>query len=188
MKLLLIFTFFINLSASLIPGAETQEYKTKSGMTITIRETHPRGHSLSTIEIKSIGFEHNINETIVDEDPIKDVFVTDLDGNGFDEIYVITISAGSGSYGKVIGFASNKDKSLSMVYFPEIHTGDENFVGYMGHDVFSIENKKLIRIFPIYWQKDSNDKPTGGVRKLIYGLKQGEASWHLQVESPINAE
>ena len=67
-----------------------KEYRTKTGKTIVVSETHLVGRSLSTIEISTKGFEHNYAETYEDRDPISDVFVADLDGNGFDEIYVIT--------------------------------------------------------------------------------------------------
>ncbi len=103
-------------------------------------EAHLVGRSLSTIEINTKDFEHNYHEIYEDRDPVSEVFVADLDGNGFDEIYTITTSAGSGSYGTILGFASNKDKSLSMINFPEIQKGDESFKGYMGHDSFKIEN------------------------------------------------
>jgi hypothetical protein len=158
------------------------EYKTKTGKTIIISETHPVGQSLSTIKIITKDFEHNYPEIYQDRDPISDVFLADLDGNDFDEIYIITISAGSGSHGTVLGFASNKDKSLSMINFPEIQKGDENFKGYMGHDTFKIEDQKLVRTFPIYNQGDTNQNPTGGTRKLVYGLYPGEAMWQLKIE------
>jgi hypothetical protein len=160
----------------------SKEYKTKTGKTIIISVTHPVGQSLNTIEISTKNFEHNYPEIYEDRDPISDVFRADLDGNGFDEIYIITTSVGSGSYGTVLGFASNKDKSLSMINFPEIQEGDRNFGGYMGHDTFKIENQKLVRIFPIYNKGDTNQNPTGGTRKLIYGLYSGEAMWQLRVE------
>ena len=160
----------------------SKEHKTKTGKTIIISETHPVGQSLSTIKISTKDFEHNYPEIYKDRDPISEVFVADLDGNGFDEIYIITTSVGSGSYGTVLGFASNKDKSLSMINFPEIQKGDENFEGYMGHDTFKIEDQKLVRIFPIYNQGDTNQNPTGGTRKLVYGLYPGEAMWQLKVE------
>ena len=159
-----------------------KEYKTKTGKTIIVSESHPVGQSLSTIEITTKDFEHNDAKIYEDRDPISDVFVADLDGNGFDEIYIVTTSAGSGSYGTVLGFASNKDKSLSMIHFPEIREGDKNFEGYMGHDTFKIEDRKLVRIFPIYNQGDANRNPTGGKRKLIYGLYPGEAMWQLKIE------
>jgi hypothetical protein len=53
-----------------------------------------------------------------------------------------------------LGLASNNDKSLSMIHFPEIQTGDENFEGYRGHDTFKIEGRKRIRIFLIYNRGD----------------------------------
>ena len=160
----------------------SNEYRTKTGKTIIISVTHPVGQSLNTIEISTKGFEHNYPEIYEERDPISDVFVDDLDGNGFDEIYIITTSVGSGSYGTVLGFASNKDKSLSMIHFPEIREGERNFEGYMGHDTFKIENQKLVRIFPIYNKNDTNQNPTGGSRRLIYGLYPGEAMWQLRVE------
>jgi hypothetical protein len=163
------------------PGV-TKAYKTKTGKSITISETHLVGQSLSTIEISTRDLAHHFQETYEDRDPISDVFVADIDGNGFDEIYIITTSAGSGSYGTVLGLASNKDKSLSMIHFPEIEDGDVNFEGYMGHDTLRIEGQKLVRIFPIYNQGDTNIKPTGGIRKLVYGLYPGEAMWQLKIE------
>ena len=165
-----------------------KEYRTKTGKTIIISETHPAGRSLSTIEVRTECFEHNFGEIFEDRDPISDVFVTDLDGNGFDEIYIITTSAGSGSYGTVLGFASNKDKSLSMIHFPEVRKGDEYFDGYMGHDSFKIEGQKLVRIFPVYNKGDTNENPTGGRRKLVYGLYPGEAMWQLKVEKSKNLD
>jgi hypothetical protein len=159
-----------------------KEYRTKTGKTIIILETHKAGQSFSTIEITTKDFEHNYAEIYEDRDPISEVFVADLDGNGFDEIYIVTTSAGSGSYGTVLGFASNKDKSLSMINSSEIQESDKNFEGYMGHDTFKLEDQKLVRTFPIYNEGDTNKHPTGGTRKLVYGLYSGEAMWQLKVE------
>jgi hypothetical protein len=160
----------------------SQTYRTKTGKTIVVSENHPAGRSLGTIEVRTEGFEHNYGEVFEDRDPISDVFTADLDGNGFDEIYIVTTAAGSGSYGTILGFASNKDKSLSMIHFPEVREGDETFEGYMGHDTFTIEGRKLVRIFPLYQEGDTNANPTGGRRKVLYGLVPGEAGWQLRVE------
>ena len=157
------------------------EYVTRSGKSLYITESHPQGQSLSNIRLESSGFEHNFSETIKDSDPIKDVYIADLDNNGFDEFYIITISSGSGSYGNVFAFASNEDKSLSMIYFPTIQEGDEEYVGYMGHDNFQVSENKLIQTFPIYLSSDQNSNPTGGTRQLTYGLYPGEASWRLKI-------
>ena len=157
------------------------EYITRSGKSLYIEETHPQGQSLSNLHLKSSGFEHNLFEVFEDSDPIKSVYIGDLDGNGFDEFYIITISSGSGSYGNIIAFASNRDKSLSMIHFLAVREGDERFVGYMGHDNFHISKNKIIRSFPIYLLSDKNANPTGGKRQLTYGLYPGEASWQLKI-------
>lgn len=109
-----------------------------------VTEIHPVGQSSRNIVIESSGFEHILSETIHDSDPIGNVYITDLDKNGFDEIYIITVSEGTGSYENVIGFASNRDKSLSMIHFPEIQEGDDRFNGYRGHDIFQTSNNKHI--------------------------------------------
>ena len=164
------------------PAGFINEYRTTSGKSIIVSETHPIGQSLSNIRINTRDFEHNHSEIYTDRDPISDVIVADIDANGFDEIYIITTSAGSGSYGNVLGFASNRDRSLSMINFPDIQHNKELFEGYMGHDSFTIENNKLVRTFPVYNGEDTNQNPTGGNRKLIYGLFPGEAMWQLRIE------
>ena len=70
-----------------------------------------------------------------------------------------------------------------MIHFPEKHEEDAHFEGYMGHDTFRIEGQKLVRHFPIYNKGDTNEKPTGGKRKLVYGLVPGEAGWQLRIEN-----
>ena len=167
---------------------DKKEYKTNTGKIFSITEKHPYGQSLSTIEIESSGFEYNLDESIEDSDPIKEIFIDDLDDNGFDELYIITVSSGSGSYGNVLAFASNRDLSLSRINFPNIQEGDKLFNGYMGHDSFSIINKRLHRVFPLYLPADKQNAPTGGMRKLTYGLHQGEAAWQLQVENSLETK
>lgn len=157
------------------------EYVTRSGKSLLIEESHPVGQSLSDIQLRSSGFEHDLSENIKNSDPIHAVHVADLDGNGFDEFYIVTRSGGSGSYGTIVAFASNKDKSLSTIYFPEIKEEDERFKGYMGHDSFHLSDNNLIRSFPVYLSIDKNVAPNGGTRKITYGLFKGEASWQLRI-------
>jgi hypothetical protein len=193
----LLFIVFMSIaSAGPMPAAQSKDsatdvpktYRTSTGKTIVVAQTQPAGRTLATIEVRTDGFEHNYGEVFENHDPISDVFVADLDGNGFDEIYIVTTAAGSGSYGTILGFASNKDKSLSMIHFPEVREGDAHFEGYMGHDSFTIEGRKLVRIFPIYQEGDANANPTGGRRKLVYGLVPGEAGWQLRIEQSETLE
>lgn len=155
----------------------SKEYKTKTGKIITVAETHPQGASLSNI---SVAFKGNPGSAMQfnDVEPVNKILLADLDGNGFDELYIITVSAGSGSYGNVIGVASNKDKSLSQINFPEVGENDLKkgaaFEGYEGHDLFEIKENSLVRSFPVKTPKATN-------RVIKYKLKAGEADFQLVI-------
>jgi hypothetical protein len=58
----------------------------------------------------------------------------------------------------------------------------------MGHDVFTMEDQKIVRTFPLYNKADSNSNPTGGGRRLTYGLHPGEAMWQLMIEKQEDLE
>jgi hypothetical protein len=111
--------------------------------------------------------------------------IADLDIDGYPEIYVWVNSAGSGSYGSVIGYAVNNGKSMSEVYFPEFDESKKYFKGYMGHDEFAVVESTFVRRFPIYKPSDSNAEPTGGTRQLQYKLQAGEAGWKLVVDKVV---
>jgi len=179
--------FILWLSGCLLPhtvaAGDAREYETRAGKKILVKETHPVGQSISTIQVTTKGFVYDFFETYEDMDPVSKVMLADLNQDGFDEIYIVTTAQGSGSYGNILAFASNRDKSLSMINFPEINDNDKCFSGYMGHDSFAIEGNALVRTFPVYKGGDANARPTGGTRTITYGLVPGEAMWQLRVES-----
>ncbi|MGW8195270.1 MAG: hypothetical protein ACWGOX_13500 [Desulforhopalus sp.] len=166
----------------------TTEYTTRNGLSFSVTESHPSGQSLSDINVVSRGFAYDISQTYRDCDPIDKIFLADLDRNGFEELYIITRSSGSGSYGDLLGFASNRDISLSPIHLPRIAQEDNRFAGYMGHDTFEVAGHKLLRTFPIYLPTDHNGKPTGGMRTVQYGLDTGEGTWQLRIESISQAQ
>lgn len=154
-----------------------REVKTSSGKTVVVKESHPKGQSLSDISVQFKDDSATIL-SLFDKDPISDVLVGDLDKNGFDEIYVITTAAGSGSYGTVHGFNSNKDKSFSMIYLPE---NDEKDIkdgilkGYTGHDIYKIEGQSLVRTFAV-----SADKKE--TKSISYLLSKTETGYALSIK------
>ncbi|NOQ91330.1 MAG: hypothetical protein GQ552_01280 [Flavobacteriaceae bacterium] len=168
-----------------VPENEIQkkEFKTKSGKIFIVNEEKPSA-SLSNITVTPKGFSEVNNPLKMEEsDPFDYALVADINNDGFDELYIITRGTGSGSYANIYGFASNKDKSVTPIYVPELTNDDFSslFKGYMGHDKFYIEENKLLRKYPVYKKDDSNSNPTGGERVLEYHLKSGEASWVLEL-------
>jgi len=107
--------------------------------------------------------------------------IADLNDDGSPEIYIFVTSAGSGSYGSVIAWSSNKNKSITPITFPELDPKSKESKGYMGHDNFAIKDGFLVRSFPVYGDNDPNCCPTGGTRELYYELVPGEAAWQLKL-------
>ena len=133
--------------------------------------------SISQLSIQPTGLEID-NQNIILEigGQVVNAEIEDLNSDGFPEILIYTMSAGSGSYGNVIGYSVNNGKSISQIYFPEISENKEASIGYMGHDEFAIIETSLARRFPVYKDGDTNNNPTGGTRQIQYKLKDGEAS------------
>ncbi|ULQ52773.1 hypothetical protein [Flavihumibacter fluvii] len=165
------------------PEPEIKTFTTKTGKVIILKEEHPIGMSLSNV---TIGFAKDSLQPFFlhDIDPINKVLLGDLDGNGFEEIYIISTSAGSGSGGSIHGFASNRDKSLSIISIPEIGSADlakgGKYEGYQGHDEINIIDNTLERAFPVKPDKSSK-------RVIKYKLRQGESGYQLiAISSNLN--
>ncbi|MBM3431698.1 MAG: hypothetical protein FJX92_01680 [Bacteroidetes bacterium] len=155
------------------PMPRVWEVKTKTEKLVMVTETHPKGASLSDLKVHFQGDSSNAIR-FTDVDPVTATVMADLDKNGFDEIYFVTTSAGSGSYGNLVGVSSNKDKSLSLMYFPEMDPNDKQpgklFDGYEGHDRYAIENNVLIRRFP--YKGDTNN-----MKSVPYQIMMGEGGY-----------
>lgn len=164
----------------------SKEFKTKTGKSFVVSEKRPSA-SISNISIIASGFTV-VNDTLYleESDPISQIYITDLNKDGFDEIFIITQSKGSGSYATIYGFSSNNDKSVSGIIVPEISQSDlaegAIFNGYQGHDSIYVSKKKLIRKFPIFKEEDKNCCPSGGDKTIQYVLKPGENYWRLEVK------
>jgi len=165
-------------------------YLTKSGRTFMVNVDKSMGASIQKVTVETGGFEIvNDSYPLGETDPLESVFLGDLDGDGYEELYLTTRSAGSGSYGSLYGFASNKDKSVSQIYVPEQeHLAEEAasmFSGFRGHNSYRLENGVLINEFPVYAESDTNANPSRGKRKVFYTLELGEAT---RILKPVKAE
>ena len=163
------------------PPAPVAFDKTLTSKGITFRVTAANDSSAGTVTIVPSGLTVT-NDTITQEvdGTVVGAEVADLDVNGWPELYVFTRSAGSGSYGSVIGQAVNNGKSLSAIFLPDITEDAKLAQGYMGHDEFAIVENSLARRFPIYLPGDVNAAPSGKMRQVSYALAAGEAGWVLR--------
>ena len=181
---LLIITAFI-IPFSSLHAADFEQTLELEGITFKVHATN-KG-SINTLTIKPKGLKvdnrpivREVNGTVVEAE------VADLNEDGAPEILVYTTSAGSGSYGNVIGYASNAKKSLAPITMPDLMEDKDVYTGYKGHDEFSIVETRLARRFPVYQSGDTNNQPTGGFRLLYYGLERLESQWFFKLDEVVN--
>jgi hypothetical protein len=149
-------------------GMGGRRVTTSTGKIIMLIEEHPIGMSLSDIKVVAAGMGDTIR--FKDADPVSELLQGDLDNDGFDELYIVTSTAGSGNYGKVIGLSSVGDSSFQKILIPSFEQDAKPYQGYMGGDKFSVEKNSLVRSFPVYQAGDVNGKPTGGSMMVQYRL------------------
>ena len=155
-------------------------HETLSLQGLTFKLSCPNDQSMNHLTIETEGLKQKAEPIHREVDgTIAGAEVADLNVDGFPEVYVYVTSAGSGSYGSVTAFSSNKNKSLSEIYVTPIEKIKKAAKGYMGHDEFSVVESTLVRRFPVYREGDINAKATGGMRQIQYKLKAGEAGWLL---------
>lgn len=102
----------------------------------------------------------------------------DLNADGHPELVVSVRSAGSGSYGGVQAWSAGTGRSLEPITLPDL--SGPLLEGYMGHDSFAVSDAGLLRSFPLYRAGDSQARPTGGRRQILYALEQGEGGWRFK--------
>lgn len=156
------------------------------GITFEVTCT-PCDSSLNQLIITPSGLE--IDNSVIKQEidgSVTGAEIADLNADGSPEIYIYVHTAGSGSYGKLIAYSANNNKSLSGIYLPPLEDDKENSQGYMGHDEFAVMGNTLVRQFPIYGEKDTNANPTGGTRQLQYKLVAGEATWQLKLDKSLS--
>jgi hypothetical protein len=121
-----------------------------------------------------------VNEPVTStiEGKVTGAEVADLDADGSPEVYVF-LQSGDGARGGLVGYSSNKRKSMSQVSIPALADDPINGTGYQGHDEFAMLENRIGHRFPIAGE---DGKPTGKFRQLQYKLAPGEAGWQLVLD------
>ena len=153
---------------------------------VTFQVESPNDSSINRVTVRAETPDGPIGKMENEADgTITNVEVGDLNIDGYPEIYIYVNSAGSGSYGSLIAYASNHNKSLSEIYLPPVEEGSAQTKGYMGHDEFAVVENTFVRRFPIYRDGDTNSAPSGGTRQIQYKLEAGEAGWVLRQDRVV---
>lgn len=153
---------------------------------VTFQVESPNDSSINPVTVRAETADGSLGSIETEADgTITNVEVADLNVDGYPEIFIYVNSAGSGSYGSVIAYASNRNLSLGEIYLPPVEEGSDEAIGYMGHDEFTVIENTFVRRFPVYRDGDPNSAPSGGTRQIQYKLTAGEASWVLRKERVV---
>jgi hypothetical protein len=174
----------VSKSGEQTPGKT--ELKTKTGKTFTVI-IEPQSGKVSDIYVYGTGFAKFLDTVYINDAFLyENAVLADLDGNGFEELYIITKSKGTDAYLNLSGVVSSKDTSYFPVFIQNIEDNDlkqgNKFEGYMGHDKFTFEKDRILREFPVYKETDTLGKPSGGIRKVFYKLSAVDSTWQLKIE------
>ena len=111
--------------------------------------------------------------------------VGDLNRDGFPEVLVYLSSSDSNRYGSVVGYSSNRGKSMSLLYAPLATKEAKYAPGYHGHDEFAIVEDTLIQRFPISPEERITSESGPTMRQIQYRLVDGEAGRKLVVSKVV---
>ena len=130
--------------------------------TLTITSTN---EETSTINVFTEGEIYNFKETLEIEGKVLDSYMTDINKDGFKEFFLkIKPTDDSGNLA-LIGFASNKGKSISEIYIVDIEVLIE-----MNSDNITVHKNGIQREF----------KVDGKIAKYTYELLEGETGYVLE--------
>ncbi len=174
-------TLFLLSSAH---AAESTAFdKTLSAGNLSFQIHCDNNSSLNKLTIKPSGLKVSNKEIILEADgAVTDAQIGDINHDSSPEIYVYISSAGSGSYGSLVAYSADHNKSLSPIHLKKMTQKQMKDWGYMGHDKFKLGIKSLDRSFPVYKKDDSNANPSGVSKTLHYRLAPGEAAWQLKLD------
>jgi len=111
---------------------------------------------------------------------VTDARIKHLDKDSYPELVIFTSDA-MNKKDDIIIFSSIENKMLTRVV--KAYDNKKIKKGYRGRDQYTIRGNKVVRTFPIYKGKDSDDRPSGGLRTVTYGLGVEEASKVMTVKS-----
>lgn len=98
-------------------------------------------------------------------EPIKQIWITDLDNDRLFEVLVFSASVEEGEYGELVLYEWTGN-NFSSHFMPPLNASQQQ--GYRGFDSYRMYQNQIVYEFPVYQQGDKACCATGGQRQSIY--------------------
>lgn len=118
----------------------------------------------------------------------EDAEVEDLNADGSPELVVYTVSEGTGRFGNVFGFSVDKSGKMTRIEFPDVNDNVKLNKGYRGKDKFSLVERNLSQIFPVYNDSDPESQATGGTRQVVYKMVKSGNGFKFEISSTKDSQ
>lgn len=146
----------------------------KAGYRVNCRNTNPAKNSLS---ISPIGFEKDAHEASFEiKGRLAKAEVDDINRDGYPDLVMYIYNDDSIPKGTVTAITSQKNESMSFIYFPDIYNDAKLRPGYKGNDSFFLMEGYLVRRFPVYPGDGAPAAAASGnlVRQVMYQVVPDE--------------
>lgn len=150
-----------------------------------------KANEKNELTVGMIGFEEQRGDVNLDvKGKVQSCEIDDLNRDGFPDVVIYIFSEGDKRKGSVISIASEANKSISAIMFPDITDDAKLSAGYKGGDQFKLFNGILTRRFPVYNTIDSTSTtPTGVIRQIIYKVVPGErGGYKFKVDRSVDID
>jgi hypothetical protein len=134
-----------------------------------------KNYDQNQLTIRPLGFDGEVKDmSFVIKGRVAKAEIDDLNSDGFPDLVLYIYSDSNAVFGTVYAFLSEGNKAVVPCALPDVMLNGKINAGYKGHDQFSLLETYLQQKFPIYKAGDDKDKPTGGVRVILYQLGRNE--------------
>jgi hypothetical protein len=103
--------------------------------------------------------------------------IEDLDNDKNPEIYFFTASSGTEATGSVYGVTYINNKAF-RIFSGDVDDPDKK--GYRGRDSFYVQQRQIVRTYPVYNDTDPDSKPSAGKRTIKYTLTKQANGYMLK--------
>jgi hypothetical protein len=138
-----------------------------TGRTIVIADTDTKIDSLKADSTTIHDVKGQLQQTAIE----------DLDNDKNPEIYLFTYAEGTERTGSVYGVTYLKGKAI-RIFSGDIDNPD--LKGYRGRDSFYVQQKRIVRSYPVYNEADTDGTPSGGKRVIKYTLTKQANGYMLK--------